>query len=180
MTVTTPGAREGTASARESMPDRFRGFMSGFPSGVAIVTAMDEQGRPWGMTCSALCSATTEPPTLIVGIRAESPTLKALLESRVFAVNLLHERAREIAELFASGAPDRFDKVAWKALPGYGGPHLLEAAHAVADCRVSQSVRVGLQRMVFGEAFRISDLAETEPLLYGLRQYGRWSASEQR
>ena len=148
--------------------------MSGFPSGVAIITATDERGVPWGMTCSALCSATTDPPTLIVGIRAESPTLKALLHSRVFAVNLLHDRARETAELFASGAPDRFDAVEWETREGSGGPHLLGAAHAVADCRVSQSVLVGRQRMVFGEPFRFFELADTEPLLYGLRQYGRW------
>lgn len=157
------------------MPERFRGFMSGFPSGVAIITTMDEQGQPRGLTCSALCSATTQPPTLMVGLRAASPTLKALLKRGTFAVNLLHERARQTAELFASGAPDRFDLVSWQA--GHGGPHLLEDAHAVADCRVSDSVLVGLQRMVFGEPFRISDLAEAEPLLYGLRRYGSWSTT---
>ncbi|WP_248958352.1 flavin reductase family protein [Sphaerisporangium perillae] len=175
MTMTPGGVREGTDHARESTPDSFRSFMSGFPSGVAIITATDRQGSPWGMTCSALCSATTDPPTLIVGIRAESPTLKALLESRAFAVNLLHERARNTAELFASGAPDRFDEVRWESRPGYGGPHLLDDAHAVADCRVSDSVLVGRQRIVFGEPFHIYDLAETEPLLYGLRRYSRWA-----
>ncbi len=169
MTVTTPGVHDGT-------PERFRGFMSGFPSGVAIITTADEQGRPRGMTCSALCSASTQPPTLMVGLRAASPTLRALLASGRFAVNLLHERARETAELFASGDPARFDLVAWESVPGSGGPHLLEAAHAVADCRVSRSVRVGAQRMVFGEPFRIRHLAETQPLLYGLRRYTRWSA----
>lgn len=168
MTITMP-------STRDSMPDQFRGFMSGFPSGVAIITTTDKQGRPRGMTCSALCSATTQPPTLIVGLRSASPTLAALLARGRFAVNLLHERARETAELFASGAPDRFDLVDWE--PGSAGPHLLEAAHAVADCRVSNSVRVGLQHMVFGEPFHIRDLADTEPLLYGLRQYGSWSSA---
>ncbi|MGW0811400.1 flavin reductase family protein [Nonomuraea sp. NPDC002799] len=168
MTITVPSTRDG-------MPERFRGFMSGFPSGVAIITTVDEQGRPWGMTCSSLCSATTQPPTLMVGLRSASPTLKALLERGSFAVNLLHERAKETAELFASGTPNRFDLVAWESVQGAGGPHLLEAAHAVADCRVARGVQVGLQHMVFGEPFRIRDLAAPEPLLYGLRQYTRWS-----
>ncbi|MET8141702.1 flavin reductase family protein [Sphaerisporangium sp. NPDC005288] len=174
MTMAPRAVRDGLDHPAETTPDRFRSFMSGFPSGVAIITATGLDGRPWGMTCSALCSATTDPPTLIIGIRAESPTLKALLDSRVFAVNLLHDRARRTAELFASGAPDRFDGVRWESRPGCG-PHLLDDAHAVADCRVSDSVLIGRQRIVFGEPFRIDDLAETVPLLYGLRQYGRWA-----
>ncbi|MFD1546322.1 flavin reductase family protein [Nonomuraea guangzhouensis] len=168
---------EATIPPTERLPGRFRGFMAGFPSGVAIITATDRQGKQWGMTCSAMCSASVEPPTLIIGVRAASPTLRALLDSGSFAVNLLHERARETAELFASGDPDRFDLVAWEHESGYGGAHLYEAAHSVADCRVSQSVLVGPQRMVFGEPFRISTLTEARPLLYGMRRYGRWSAA---
>ncbi|MFC4531092.1 flavin reductase family protein [Sphaerisporangium dianthi] len=175
MTMAPRAIRDGTDRPAEGNPDSFRSFMSGFPSGVAVITATDLHGDPWGMTCSALCSATTEPPTLIVGIRAESPTLRALLETRVFSVNLLHQKARRTAELFGSGAPDRFDAVRWETRPGYGGPHLLDDAHSVADCRVSDSVLVGRQRIVFGEPFRIYSLAETVPLLYGLRQYSRWA-----
>lgn len=105
-----------------STPSDFRTFMSGFPSGVAIVTSLDDAGRPWGMTCSALCSVTVEPPTLLVGMRAESPTLKAVLRSGQFAVNLLHAEGRGTAELFASGDPDRFDATTWRLPPAPADP----------------------------------------------------------
>ncbi|MDH6709599.1 flavin reductase (DIM6/NTAB) family NADH-FMN oxidoreductase RutF [Kitasatospora sp. MAA19] len=159
-----------------STPSDFRTFMAGFPSGVSIVTSLDDTARPWGMTCSALCSVTVEPPTLLVGMRAESPTLKAVLQSGAFAVNLLHADGRGTAELFASGDPDRFDTTTWRLPPGAGGPHLVRDAHAVADCRVGQVVPVGGQRMVFGEVVRITELSDAPPLLYGRRQFSTWPA----
>ncbi|SHN33124.1 MULTISPECIES: flavin reductase family protein [Streptomyces] len=171
--ATTPA--DATATTREATgPDRFRALMSGFPSGVAIITAVDEDHRPWGMTCSALCSVTVDPPTLLVGMRSQSPTLAAALHTGTFAVNLLHAKGQETAELFASGDPDRFAVTAWDTPAGGAGPHLTEAARAVADCRITETVRVGGQRMVFGEVYGIRELADTEPLLYGLRSYRAW------
>ncbi len=96
------------------------------------------------------------------------------MQSGVFAVNLLHARGRKTAELFASGTPERFRLTAWRFPEGHGGPQLTEAAHTVADCRVTHTVSVGEQRVVFGEVFCITELAEPEPLLYGLRRYGSW------
>ncbi|MEU9047265.1 MULTISPECIES: flavin reductase family protein [unclassified Kitasatospora] len=167
-------------TAPPSSPEEFRSLMAGFPTGVAIVTAVDRDGRPWGMTCSALCSVSVDPPTLAVGMRAESPTLRAALESDAFTVNLLHAQGRSAAELFASGAPDRFDSTEW-SMPEYAaGPHLTEAAHAVADCRITQIVVVGERRMVFGEVIQVIQLADDDPLLYGSRRYGTWSATQPR
>jgi flavin reductase (NADH) len=167
-------------SRHEVTPPRFRSLMSSFPSGVSIVTALDEDRAPWGMTCSALCSVTVDPPTLLVGIRAESPTLRAATRSGLFTVNLLHARGRQTAELFASGDPERFRLIPWRLPEGDGGPHLTEAAHTVADCRVTRTVEVGKQRIVFGEVFRITEMAEPEPLLYGLRQYSSWEHDHKR
>ncbi|MET9045809.1 flavin reductase family protein [Streptomyces sp. NPDC002387] len=148
--------------------------MSSFPSGVGVVTAMGRDQKPWGMTCSAVCSVSVDPPTLLVGIRAASPTLAAAVDSGHFAVNLLHAQGRECAELFASGDPHRFGAVSWRRSESGGGPHLVDAAHTVADCRIVQTVLVGGQQIVFGEVLRISELSAIEPLLYGFRRYAAW------
>ncbi|MFD1539764.1 flavin reductase family protein [Nonomuraea guangzhouensis] len=155
-------------------PDHFRSLMSTFPSGVAVVTTMGPDGRPRGMTCSSVCSVTLEPPTLLMCARRLSPTLHAMLKMAQFTVNLLHGRARATAELFASGAADRFERVRWRAAPGYGGPHLVEESHSVADCRVAGTVEMGDHVVVFGEVYGIERCAPAEPLLYGLRAYSSW------
>jgi hypothetical protein len=38
-----------------------------------------------------------------------------------FTVNLLHDRARPAADLFASGKHDRFDQIAWRHDDAAGG-----------------------------------------------------------
>jgi flavin reductase (DIM6/NTAB) family NADH-FMN oxidoreductase RutF len=168
-TVVHPSAEQGTGDALSE----FRSFMAGFPTGVAVVTTIDPAGTPRGMTCSSVCSVTLTPPTLLVCLRAGSPTLAAVAEQTTFAVNLLHDRAQAVAQLFASGVPNRFQRVRWRAEPG-GGPHLIDDAHAVADCRVSRAELIGDHVVVFGEVFQVWQRPSPEPLLYGLRRYAAW------
>ncbi len=171
------GAAGEPARATAVPPGQFRSLMSSFPSGVAIVTTSDLDGQPWGMTCSSVCSVAVEPPTLLVCLREESPTLAAMLRCQTFAVNLLHARAEAAADLFASGTPHRFDMVRWSADLEAGGPHLVDDAHAIADCRISRTVSAGDHTVVFGRVFRVEHpvAVEQSPLLYGLRTYSSWS-----
>ncbi|MCX4904522.1 flavin reductase family protein [Streptomyces sp. NBC_00878] len=152
----------------------FRSLMAGFPTGIAVISTTDTDGRPWGMTCSSVCAVSVEPPTLLVCVRDGSPTLDAMVRRGAFAVNLLHGGARPTAELFASGAPDRFNRVRWQHDAQRGGPHLVEDAHTVADCRISQRHHVGDHTVVFGEVFQVTDHCDPHPLLYGMRQYAAW------
>jgi flavin reductase (NADH) len=159
-------------------PERFRTLMSTVPTGVAVVTATDVDGKPWGLTCSSVCGVAIDPPTLLVCLRTESPTLQAIQRSETFAVNLLHQGARTTAELFASGAADRFERVEWSRSPVTTSPHLDGAAHAIADCRTTGTVSVGDHVVVFGQVLEVRHFAGDEPvpLLYGFRRYSSWPA----
>lgn len=161
-------------SAEAATREEFRAMMRGFPTGVAIVTAADQGGRPWGMTCSSVCSVTLDPPTLLVCLRIASPTLAAILVQGEFAVNLLHDGAQATAELFASGRPDRYDQVPWQFGGDDAGPHLHDDAHAIADCQIRTRLPIGDHMVVFGETYRITRQTGRQPLLYGLRRYGSW------
>ncbi|MGK5636838.1 flavin reductase family protein [Streptomyces sp. URMC 126] len=165
---------EGAVALREA---DLRPFMAAFPSGVTVVTTLDADGRPCGLTCSSMASVALAPPTLVVCIRTASPTLRALVDQGQFALNLLHERARATSDLFASGAPDRFERTRWRMPLGAGGPHLTSSAHAVADCTVVETAVFGDHTAVFAEARRVNVRPSAQPLLYGLRRYARWSAA---
>ncbi|MEU9118462.1 flavin reductase family protein [Streptomyces sp. NPDC048506] len=154
-----------------------RAMMSGFPTGVAVLTTVDHAGTPRGMTISSVCSVSLDPPTLLVCLRIGSPTLETALDTGRFAVNLLHGAARPVAELFASGAPDRFDRVRWQHDaddPYAAGPHLFHDAHAIADCRVSDRHRSGDHLVVFGGILRVTPYPGRQPLVYGRREYRAW------
>ncbi|MCC2274654.1 flavin reductase family protein [Streptomyces sp. ET3-23] len=173
MIQTTEQILPHTASAAEGQ----RAMMRGFPTGVAVLATIDGSGTPRGMTISSVCSISLDPPTLMVCLRSGSPTLEAVLDTGLFSVNLLHGEARPVAELFASGAPDRFDRVRWEhdaSDPHAAGPHLFHDAHAVADCRVTAQQQVGDHIAVFGRTLRVTEFPGHPPLVYGLREYRSW------
>ncbi|MER6518593.1 flavin reductase family protein [Streptomyces sp. NPDC060334] len=158
--------------------DEFRTMMSGFPTGVSVITATDEDGAERGMTCSSVCSVSLDPPVLLICLRYGSPTLDAVVRSGAFTVNLLHAGGRGTAELFASGNPDRFGLVPWESDPAAAGPHLVTDAHTIADCEVVLTQRMGDHVTVYGEARRVTRQADEAPLLYGLRQFRDWPAAQ--
>ncbi|MER6046710.1 flavin reductase family protein [Streptomyces sp. NPDC001793] len=179
-TLTAPMSHEATtAPAATIAPAQFRALMSTFPTGVAVVTTGGPEGTPRGLTVSSVSSVSLDPPTLLVCLNRSSRTLESVLERRTFAVNLLHAGARSAATLFASGDPDRFDAVEWANSAEFGGPHLVRDAHAVADCRVSRTLRVGDHEVIFGEIFRVQQdrPEDADPLLYGMRTFASWPAA---
>jgi flavin reductase (DIM6/NTAB) family NADH-FMN oxidoreductase RutF len=154
----------------------YRTLMSSFPTGVTVVTAADDDGRPWGLTCSSLASVTVDPPTLLVCLTSRSPVLAVVRRSGHFAVNLLHARARSTAQLFATPMADRFARVAWQPSGTADLPHLVDDAFAVADCRVVGDISVGDHTILLGEAEQISHDAD-QPLLYGMRRFALWPSA---
>ena len=157
------------------MDTSFRAFMSGFPSGVAVITTVDAAGVPRGMTCTSLTSVTMRPPTLLICLDVRSGTLAALGHRGMFAVNLLHAEGRPAAVAFASGHIDRFAHVPWGLSADFGLPWLVDAAGAVAQCAVTEMRIVGDHAVVFGEVRTIRFVEDRAPLLYGLRQYATWA-----
>lgn len=155
----------------------FRALMSAFPTGVAIVTSVDADGQPRGLTCSSLSSVTLSPPTLLVCLRNGGGTLDALMSSGVFAVNILHTEGQGAAEMFAEPRSDRFDRLSWQLTDVVNMPLLSEVTLAVAECVVSNTVTVGDHTVVFGEVLAITQHDGT-PLLYGLRRYIRLPRAE--
>ena len=154
--------------------DDFRELMAGFPSGISVLTTIDAGGEPAGLTCSALCAVSLEPPLVLVCIHNGSRTLRAIADRRRFAVNLLHAQGRRAAEVFSDSGPDRFTSVRWTPLEGTGLPVLTEHAHSAAECVVSSCTVAGDHTVVIAEVVGVERLDPRPPLLYGLREYAAW------
>jgi flavin reductase (DIM6/NTAB) family NADH-FMN oxidoreductase RutF len=154
--------------------EEYRDLMSLFPAGVAVVTATSADGEPRGFTCSSLSSVAVAPPTLLMCIASDSPTLAAISQVGRCAVNLLEASARDTARLFATPDVDRFAAVAWEFSPG-GLPHLVKDAIAVAECRAVRQIPVGDHTIVLGEVIEtFGGDGGGQPLLYGLRTFASW------
>lgn len=119
-------------------------------SPVAVVTY--PQGKGWeGLTVTAICSATTEPPTLVVCIRRDKPAAERIRQAGVFAVNFLSDEQAGIARRFSSTPLDdrgAFDLGSWSA--GQGGAPLLDGAVSRFDCSVAQVFEQGSHLVFLG------------------------------
>ena len=152
--------------------ETFRAIMSAFPTGVAIVTTLDDHGEPKGLTTNAICSVSADPPLLLVCVDRTSRTLAALRHSRRFAVNFMSDGSAELCALFASKADDKFTHVRWE--PGLGGvPCLVDDALAYAECATEQELEAGDHLILTGliEGGRAPD-PQRVPILYYRRTYG--------
>jgi flavin reductase (NADH) len=154
--------------------ERFRALMGSFPSGVAVVTTTADGGEPRGFTCSSLCSVSLDPPTLLVCVDNRSGTLRAVQDRGAFAVNVLHARGIEAAEVFASGAPDRFERVPWEPSALLSLPELPHHAHAVAECAVTAAHDAGDHTVVIGRVLAARVRPGARPLVYGTRRFTSW------
>ncbi|MFF3034065.1 flavin reductase family protein [Streptomyces rubiginosohelvolus] len=123
------------------------------PTGV--VTAFDAEARPWGATCVFIASVTHDPPTVLVTLSGASPTAGAALTVGEFALNVLPRGARATTELFASEAPDAFDRIDWTVPRDATGPHLHVDAQAVANCTILGHAFHGEQITFVAEVCRV-------------------------
>jgi flavin reductase (DIM6/NTAB) family NADH-FMN oxidoreductase RutF len=122
--------------------DTFFSIMAAFPTGVAVVTTVSEDGTPKGLTTNAVASVSADPPMLLVCVGKTSRTLPALLATRKFTVNFMGADSHEICGLFASREVDKFSRVEW--LPGEGRmPCLVADAVAWAECVIDQQYEAG-------------------------------------
>jgi flavin reductase (DIM6/NTAB) family NADH-FMN oxidoreductase RutF len=87
---------------------------------------------------------------MLICIDKTSNTLPAIRHSGRYAVNYLSFDREEVARLFASKDPDKFDRVAWRPA-GNGMPWLHESTLALAECTVTQEVDAGDHVVVIGQ-----------------------------
>lgn len=129
--------------------ESFRDIMGSFASGISVVTTLTEAGEPYGLTCSAVCSVSADPPLLLACVRKPSSTLDAIRTRGRFAVNFLDAQAREVSQLFAGRGPDKFDNVEWRAGAAAGMP-ILDRTLAHAECSVHELIDAGDHVIVLG------------------------------
>lgn len=144
-------------------PAALRRAMAQFATGVAVITSRDFLGRPVGATVNALSSLSLDPPLVLVCLSQTSRTLEALRQHGGFAVNVLCDDQRELAELFAQpgSAGDWPDA----ELGAPEVPHIDDAL-AVVECGVHEIVNGGDHDIVLGAVRETAVADDREPLLF--------------
>jgi len=144
-------------------PDEFRAVLGRFPSGVTVVTTKGTDASDQGMTVSAFCSVSLEPPLVLVCIEKTASAYQALTTAPGFAVNILSARQEQIARRFSITNIDRFEGVGFtRSSNGYA---ILDDVLGVLECRRFALHDGGDHTIILGEV-EATRVESGSPLLY--------------
>jgi flavin reductase (DIM6/NTAB) family NADH-FMN oxidoreductase RutF len=148
----------------------FRRAMGQFATGVTVVTTLDPEGRPLGLTVSSFCSVSLDPPLVLVCVDARSDTIPGFQASSVFGVSVLSEDQQAISERFSRTGRKKFEGIPLDT--GSHGVALVPGAVAQMVCRLTASHPAGDHLIYVGEILHLA-VKKGRPLLYHAGAYHR-------
>lgn len=119
-----------------------------YPTGVAVITTVDEDGVPYGLTVNSFASVSMQPPMVSWNVIRGSKAHAIFGTAQRFVVNVLAEHQREIAQQMARPLADRFDGVCYHR--SAAGLPVLEDTIASFECSLDSLVSAGDHEIVLG------------------------------
>ena len=153
-------------------PEQFKAGMRALAGAVNIITS-NNSGHRYGMTATAVCSATADPPTVLACINKLATTHAAVAKSQAFCVNVLRAEDWELSTSFsgAQSGEARFKSRDWTRL-ATGSPVLIDALVSF-DCRVVKHLAHGTHTIFLGQVEQVLLGKKGKPLLYSEGQYAK-------
>ncbi|MEO6093947.1 MAG: flavin reductase [Novosphingobium sp.] len=141
----------------------FRQALSAFPTGVTIVTTLDAEGVPVGVTASSFNSVSLDPPLVLWSLAKSSKSHDAFCNSGHFAIHVLAAHQEDLSNRFSRAGADKFADVTWRS--GASGAPVLDHYAALFDCTTRYLYEGGDHVILVGEvvAFEKMDAA---PLVF--------------
>jgi flavin reductase (DIM6/NTAB) family NADH-FMN oxidoreductase RutF len=153
-------------------PHRFREVMASFPSGVVVLAAFGDDGLPRGLTVSAFCAVSLEPPLALACIDKTSNTLPAVQHTGGFTANILAAGREQLARRMATKLTDKFDAISWRRPESpIGGPIFEDDAAAYAVCTLKQTIEAGDHWVLIGLVTEGSTRDGVAPMVFSRRGY---------
>jgi flavin reductase (DIM6/NTAB) family NADH-FMN oxidoreductase RutF len=153
-------------------PRRFREVMASFPSGVVVLTAFGNDGLPRGLTVSAFCAVSLEPPMALACIDKTSNTLPAVQHTGGFTANILATGREDLARRMATKLTSKFDVIAWRRPDSpIGGPILENDTSAYAVCTLRDTIEAGDHWILIGLVTEGATREGVEPMVFSRRGY---------
>lgn len=148
----------------------FRDVLGQFPTGVAVVTALDAEGRPHGMAVGSFSSVSLDPPLVGFMPARTSSTYPKIEATGRFCVSILGADQEDVCRAMATRGTDKFSGITW--FPAPSGAPVIDGALAWIDCTLAQRYEAGDHYIVVGEVNRLAELRPGPPLVFFRGGYG--------
>jgi flavin reductase (DIM6/NTAB) family NADH-FMN oxidoreductase RutF/pimeloyl-ACP methyl ester carboxylesterase len=163
--------REPISYRAGSDPRTLRDALGCFATGVTIVTSLDPEGKPIGLTANSFTSVSLDPPLILFCLAKSSGSLDALSKASHFAINVLHMGQQLSSNRFARRDEERFDAVDWERWQS--GVPILSGSLASFECERHEIVDAGDHLVFIGRVMMAKFEPRRDPLLYFRGKYRR-------
>ena len=134
--------------------DAFKQAMACFPSGVTIVTTVDDEGERCGFTASAFSSLSLTPPLILVCLANSADCFETFNNQNKFAVNIIGPSHEELAFKFATKGCDKFEGDAFES--GSLGLPILSDTPVSLECSTEHTYSGGDHIILVGHVEYLS------------------------
>ena len=146
----------------------FRDALGSYPTGVAVVTARDKNGKPVGMTVNSFASVSLDPPLVLWSIDNNSAFFDVFIQANHFAVHILRSDQQQLSHDFSSEDSDHFAQVGHDT--GLEELPLLKTYSALFQCEVSNRHSAGDHVILLGRVLELQN-RPAEPLVFFAGKY---------
>jgi len=152
-------------------PGVFKQSMRRLAGGVCILGSA-KGGERHGLTMTAVCSLTLDPPMLVACVNRAAGAYETIHSTRRVSVNLLGSDQVELAELFSSSTVKgaaRFERNRWVDMES--GVPALTGALAVLDCEIVEEKAIGQHAVLLCEVRAARLEGDKNPLVHFDRKF---------
>ena len=146
---------------------QFRSVLGHVATSVVVVTGLDSEGRPHGITIGSFASVSLDPPLVGFFPGVQSRSWAAIRSSGAFCVNVLGGDQEELCWRFAKEGDDKFEGIDWSA-SGNGAPRLADVI-ATIDCTIEDESTVGDHHFVLGRVSALEHAADAKDAMVFFR-----------
>jgi len=144
----------------------FKRGMRQLAGGVTLVTTL-WQGERGGLTATAVCSVSAQPPQLLACVNKTASAHDLIIASGIFCVNLLGMQHIHLAERFSgqhgTDGDDRFKDGQWRSLKT--GAPVLPDALASFDCELARQIEAASHTIFIGAIVDVA-VSGGKPLIH--------------
>lgn len=153
---------------RRHRPKEFRNALGQFATGVAVVTALDNDGNKVGMTANSFSSVSLEPMLVLWSVAKNAGAFATFNQADHFAIHVLNADQQQVSRQFATSTTDRFAGI--DCNPGHGGVPLLTDYSAVFQCDTEARYEGGDHIILLGRVVDFDNKA-LPPLVFHAGRY---------
>ena len=151
-------------------PRDFRNTVGCFATGVTIITTIDSEGNPIGLTANSFTSLSLDPPMVLFCLDRNVASFDEFQMGGHFAVNILSTSQQDISNRFAKSGPEKWEGCEFSSWDT--GSPIFPGCLASMECDVTSIIDGGDHVIVLGKVIRMErDDEFSKPLLYFLGCY---------